>query len=109
MKRLFVFLFLFISFFQSYAQVIAPETNKISSVDYKRLKNIDTILNKYVNNNYINGIVTLIIKDNTIVQYKGYGYANLETHKPMQRNAIFRIMSQTKAITSAGIMILFEK
>lgn len=109
MKRFFLFLFLIVCLFNSYAQVIKPETNKISSIDYDRLKYIDTIMNQYVQKNYLKGVVTIVIKDNTIVQYKGYGYANAETRKPMQRDDIFRIMSQTKAITSVGIMILYEK
>ena len=33
----------------------------------------------------------------------------LHTKKPMKNDAIFRIMSQTKAITSVGIMILYEQ
>lgn len=104
-----LFLFFSICFSQSFSQLIKPETDRISSVDYNRLKYIDTIMNQYVQNNYLKGVVTIVIKDNTIVQYKGYGYANAESRKPMQRDAIFRIMSQTKAITSAGIMILYEK
>jgi CubicO group peptidase (beta-lactamase class C family) len=43
------------------------------------------------------------------VQYKGYGLADVDTKKPMAKDAIFRIMSQTKAITSAGILILYEQ
>jgi CubicO group peptidase (beta-lactamase class C family) len=54
-------------------------------------------------------VVTLIVKDNQLVQYKGYGYADAEIKKPMTSDAMFRIMSQTKAITSVGIMILYEQ
>ncbi|HEU0063876.1 MAG TPA: serine hydrolase domain-containing protein [Flavisolibacter sp.] len=91
------------------SQVISPESKKISSVDYNRLGVIDNIINEYVQKHYLVGVTTLVIKDNTIVQYKGYGYADAESRKPMERDAIFRIMSQTKAITSVGIMILYEK
>ena len=91
------------------SQVVSPESKQISSVDYNRLRVIDDIINEYVQKHYLVGVTTLVIKDNTIVQYKGYGYADAESHKPMQRDAIFRIMSQTKAITSVGIMILYEK
>ena len=54
-------------------------------------------------------MVTLIIKDNQLVQYKGYGYLDAAAKTPMPNGAIFRIMSQTKAITSIGIMILYEQ
>ena len=55
------------------------------------------------------GAVVIIVKDNQVAYYKGHGYSNLSTKKPMQADAIFRITSQTKAITSLGIMQLFEQ
>lgn len=92
------------------AQVI--ETNPAKqdpTLNYERLKRIDTLLNSYISNNWLTGAVTLIVKDNQLIQYKGYGYADAETKKPMANDEIFRIMSQTKAITSAGILILYEQ
>ena len=107
------FLFLTTLFVSSLPQLsaqIIQRTNKINpEVDYDRLLRIDTLINNYVKNDWIKGAVTLIIKDNQIIQYKGYGYANAETRKPMPADAMFRIMSQTKAITSIGIMILYEQ
>jgi CubicO group peptidase (beta-lactamase class C family) len=86
------------------------QTNaKNNNVDYERLAKIDGLVNEYIRNNWLTGAVTIIVKDNQLVQYKGYGYANVATKKPMKNDAIFRIMSQTKAITSAGIMILYEQ
>src|SRR5687767_8711306 len=90
------------------AQVIQTNT-KNNTVDYERLAKIDGLVNDYIKKNWLTGAVTLVIKDNQLVQYKGYGYADLATKKPMKNDAIFRIMSQTKAITSIGIMILFEQ
>lgn len=91
------------------AQIIETKTTQNLKVDYKRLERIDTLINDYVTKNWLTGAVTLVLKDNQLVQYKGYGFADLETKKPMQKDAIFRIMSQTKAITSVGIMILYEQ
>lgn len=92
----------------NFAQVIQTAT-KNASVNYDRLKRVDSLLIDYVSKNYLTGAVTLVVKDNQLVQYKGYGYADAETKKPMPNDAIFRIMSQTKAITSVGIMILYEQ
>ncbi|MCW3112934.1 MAG: estB 1 [Segetibacter sp.] len=94
---------------KQHAQVIQTTVKQNPSINYDRLKRIDTLLNDYVNKNYLTGAVTLVIKDNQLVQYKGYGYADAETKKPMRNDAIFRIMSQTKAITSVAIMILYEQ
>ena len=99
--------FLLLSFY-SHAQVIQLSA-KNPSIDYERLAKIDDLVNEYISKNWLTGAVTIVIKDNQVVQYKGYGYADAETKKPMRPDAIFRIMSQTKAITSAAIMILYEQ
>jgi len=92
----------------SYGQAIQLNA-KNSSVDYEKLARIDTVINEYINKKWLSGAVSIIIKDNQVIQYKGYGYADIENKKPMQKDQIFRIMSQTKAITSVGIMILYEQ
>lgn len=87
------------------------KTGKIQNptVDYNKLSNIDTLVNGYINRNWIKGVVTLVVKDGQVVQYKGYGYADAATKKPMEPNSIFRIASQTKAIVSAGILVLYDE
>src|SRR6187431_1724569 len=90
------------------SQVIQTGT-KNNTVDYERLAKIDGLVNEYISKNWLTGAVTILIKDNQLVQYKGYGYADVETKKPMKNDAIFRIMSQTKAITSVAAMMLYEQ
>jgi CubicO group peptidase (beta-lactamase class C family) len=90
------------------SQIIQTNT-KNSSVDYQKLEKIDNLVNDYIAKNWLTRAVTIVVKDNQLVQYKGYGYSDVATKKPMKSDAIFRIMSQTKAITSAGIMILYEQ
>jgi len=82
---------------------------KNNNVDYERLARIDGLVNEYISKNWLTGAVSIVIKDNQVVQYKGYGYSDVATKKPMKNDAIFRIMSQTKAITSVGAMILYEQ
>ena len=94
--------------FLSHAQTIRLNT-KNNAVDYERLAKIDGLVNDYINKNWLTGAVSIVIKDNQVIQYKGYGYADMATKKPMQKDQLFRIMSQTKAITSAGILILYEQ
>jgi CubicO group peptidase (beta-lactamase class C family) len=91
------------------AQSIQKNTKPNPSVDYDRLARIDTLVNEYINKGWEKAVVTLVIKDNQLVQYKGYGFIDVEGKKPMPNDAIFRIMSQTKAITSTGIMMLYEQ
>lgn len=92
-----------------HAQVIDKSGKQNASVDYVRLSRIDSLVNNYVKKDWVKGVVTIVIKDNQLVQYKGYGLQDADTKKPMPNDAIFRIMSQTKAITSVGIMMLWEE
>ncbi len=92
----------------SVAQVLSPVVTKSKNLDPVKLAQIDSLLNNYVANNWLVGASTIIVKDNQGVYYKGHGFANQATKKPMEANAIFRIMSQTKAITSLAILQLFE-
>ncbi|MEO7310773.1 MAG: serine hydrolase domain-containing protein [Chitinophagaceae bacterium] len=78
-------------------------------VNYERLKRIDSVINKYISNQWIAGAVTLVVKDGRVVQYKGYGYDDINSKKSLSKDAIFRIASQTKAIVSVAVMMLYEE
>jgi len=109
MKKLLGIFLVFFNLQTAIAQTLSPTIVKHSGVNYERLAQIDTILKHYEDKNWLVGDVVIIVKDNQVVYYKGHGYSNLSIKKPMQADAIFRIMSQTKAIISLGIMQLFER
>ena len=92
----------------SVAQVLSPVVTRSKNLDPVKLAQIDTLFNKYVANNWLVGASTIIIKDNQVVYYKGHGFADRASKKQMEANAIYRIMSLTKAITSLAILQLFE-
>lgn len=89
------------------AQTITTGTDQ--HVDYSRLLRIDTLVNQYIQKGWVKDVVTLIIKDNRIIQYKGYGYSDPSGKKPMPKDALFRLASQTKAIVSVAAMTLYEE
>ena len=103
------FLLLFLLPLSLAAQVLSPAVQPTADFDLKKLDAIDALVKSYVEKNHLVGAVTLVVKNNQLVHYKGHGYADLATKKPMPADAIFRIMSQTKAITSLGILQLFEQ
>ena len=103
-----VLLLLFVCPFPLYAQIIQMTAHN-SSVNYERLAKIDGLINDYIKNDWVKGVATIVVKDNVVVQYKGYGYANAKAKIPMQKDELFRIASQTKALTATGIMILYER
>ncbi|HET6253972.1 MAG TPA: serine hydrolase domain-containing protein [Puia sp.] len=80
-----------------------------ATVDQARLARMDTLIGGYINKGWVNGVVTLVIHNGHVVQYKAYGYADKEAGKVMRRDDLFRIASQTKAIVSVGLMRLFEE
>ncbi len=83
-----------------------PEQSNFSS---ERLARIDKIVQQYVDSGWINGAIALVARNGKIVYYKGLGYDDKEQKQPMKKDAIFRIASQTKAITSVAIMQLVEE
>jgi len=83
-----------------------PEAAGFSS---QRLKRIDTVLKEYVDRGRMNGAVAMIVHDGKIAYYKSFGYNDVDTKTPLPKDDIFRIASQTKAITSVAIMMLYEE
>jgi len=51
----------------------------------------------------------LIARNGKIAYHKSFGYADVESKKEMDKNSIFRIASMTKAITTVGVMVLYER
>lgn len=102
-------LFSFYFFISNGQSIIVKPGKPDASVDYKKLSNIDTLINRYIGRGWVNGVVTIIVKDGQVIQNKGYGYSDVADKKMMQPNSIFRIASQTKAIVSAGILLLFDE
>ena len=83
-----------------------PESVGLSS---ERLAKIDVMLTDAVTENQIPGAVALIARDGKIAFHKAYGMADNPGKKKMTKDAIFRIASQTKAITATAVMILWEE
>lgn len=83
-----------------------PEEVGLSSA---RLMRLDTFLQGYVNRNNLPNAVTFIARKGKIVHHKAFGFSNLEKQTPLEKNAIFRIASQTKALTSMAVMMLYEE
>lgn len=75
----------------------------------ERLAKIDSMLNNKVAAGKLPGIVALISRNGKIVFHKAYGMSDNQTGKPLEKDAIFRIASQTKAITATAVMMLWEE
>jgi CubicO group peptidase (beta-lactamase class C family) len=114
MKRISTMLLalLFLSNVYSSAQTADKLTSskpESAGFDAKRLERLDLAMNDWVNKQWMNGGVALIAKDGKIAWYKAVGFNDLSTKEPLKADGIFRIASQTKAITSVAIMMLYEE
>ncbi|MEO6232918.1 MAG: serine hydrolase domain-containing protein [Ferruginibacter sp.] len=95
-----------IIFAQNITTVANPEAAGFSG---ERLKKLDVAMNDWVHQEWMNGGVALIVHDGKIAYYKAAGYNDLANKTALKKDDIFRIASQTKAITSVAVMMLFEE
>lgn len=92
------------------AQKIMPfTTSEAAGFSSERLKRLDREMNEWAKQEWMNGGVALIIHNGKVAYYNAAGYNDLATKTPMQKDGIFRIASQTKAITSVAMLILMEE
>ncbi len=87
-------------------KAVVPESVGMSS---ERLKRIDANMNEWLATGKMNGAVALIVRNGKIAYQKAFGFDDLEKKRPMKTDMIFRIASQSKAITSTAVMILYEE
>jgi len=74
----------------------------------ERLNRISAMCQKAVEDEDLPGIVALIARNGKIVYHESFGQSN-ETGQSLRKDDIFRIASQTKAITSTAVMMLWEE
>jgi CubicO group peptidase (beta-lactamase class C family) len=86
--------------------VAKPEEAGLST---DRLLRIDKMVNEHITNKWIPGAVVLIVRNGKIAYHKAYGYSDVESKAALKKDDIFRIASQTKAITSLAAMMLWEE
>jgi CubicO group peptidase (beta-lactamase class C family) len=70
---------------------------------------VDRILQQYTEENRIPGAVALLLRDGKPAYERTFGWSDKEGGRRMTTDTLFRIASQTKAITSAAILILAEE
>ncbi len=75
----------------------------------ERIDRIDRMCSEAVGEGNLPGIVALVVRDGKIVLWKAYGMADNEQGRTLKRDDIFRIASQTKAVTATAVMMLWEE
>ncbi len=83
-----------------------PEDVGLSS---QRLERITTTVQRAIDDKRIAGAVTLVARRGSVAWFKAQGMMDREVGKPMRTDAIFRICSMSKPITSLAVMMLYEE
>ena len=113
MKKIILFLLVV-----SWGSAIRAQTNTVltplgkvlpTGIHADRITKIDQMLTNAVLSNQVPGLVAMVVKDGKIVYHEAKGLADVASQQPMVKDQIFRIASQTKAITSTAVMMLWEE
>lgn len=83
-----------------------PEDVGLSS---KRLERLTETFDRYAKDGKLAGGVTLVLRRGKVAYFHSFGQRDREANSPMKEDSIFRVASQSKALTSAGVMILQEE
>ena len=93
------------------ANIDVPELSdpELVGMSQERLDRIGIGMRRLIAENKIPGTVTLVARRGKIVHFEANGSRNVSAGEPMELNTIFRLFSQTKPITGAAVMILYEE
>jgi CubicO group peptidase (beta-lactamase class C family) len=88
------------------AQNAKPEEVGLSS---ERLKRIHDLIERRIETRDITGAVTLVARRGRVAHLEAQGLMDIETNKPMTKDAIFRIASMTKPVIGVAILMMIEE
>ena len=84
----------------------SPESVGLSA---SKLDEATASLQQHIDAGDIAGVVAAVARDGKIVYFESLGMMNIEQAKPMQEDALFRIYSMTREITSLAVLQLYEQ
>ena len=84
----------------------SPQSQGVSP---ERLDRIGAMCEAAIENGEVPGIVALVARNGKIVYHKAFGMADNQANRALKKDDIFRIASQSKAITSTAVMMLWEE
>ncbi len=81
-----------------------PETGAVTS----SLASFDKLMREFIHDNKLPGAALAVAKDGRLVYARGFGYADIDNHQPVQPGSLFRIASISKPITAVALLQLAE-
>jgi CubicO group peptidase (beta-lactamase class C family) len=107
-----IFLVLSLSFlfilpaYSEQLNTVKPENVGLSS---ERLARLDGVMQQYVDENKLAGVITLVARHGKIAHLSTIGKMDIENNKAMSEDTLFRLYSMTKLITSVALLTLYEE
>jgi CubicO group peptidase (beta-lactamase class C family) len=88
-----------------------PKSKQREDVGFssERLARLTTFFQGEIDRGAIPGAILLVSRESKLAYFKALGYQDREKRIPMKPEAIFRIASMTKPITSVAVMMLAEE
>lgn len=93
----------------AFAEKLPTTRPELVGLSTERLGRIGELMQKYVDEGRLGGAVTLVARNGKVAYLQSFGKLDPRTGAAMPTDAVFRIASQTKAVTSVAVMILFEE
>lgn len=109
MKNIFSILFVLLQLTALAQHNTDPKSAAASGFNPERLQRIDKLLTQYIDSGWMKGAAALVTQNGKVVYNKAFGQDKVNPATPLKTDAIFRIASQTKAITSTAVLMLFEE
>ncbi len=92
-----------------FAALLPAQRAAVPDLSQERLARIDQLLEQYTAQNKIAGAVALVLRDGKPAYERAFGWSDKEAGRRMTTTTLFRIASQSKAITSAAVLALVEE
>ncbi|MCX6569978.1 MAG: serine hydrolase [Candidatus Aminicenantes bacterium] len=93
----------------AFAEKLPTARPELVGLSTERLGRIGELMQKYVDEGRLGGAVTLVARNGKVAYLQSFGKLDPTTGAAMPTDAVFRIASQSKAVTSVAVMILFEE
>jgi CubicO group peptidase (beta-lactamase class C family) len=89
----------------------APAGSKAEDVGMssERLARIQPMIQGHLDGKDFSGAVTLVARKGRVVHFEAHGLADVEAHKAMAKDTLFRLASMTKPVTAVSILMLLEE
>ena len=81
----------------------------LAGLSAERLDRIDELMQQRIDAQWFPGAVTLVARNGRIVHLEAQGLMDVESARPMQTDAVFRIMSMTKPVVAVAVLMMVEE